>query len=443
MPPFWYRAAWQAVRALAPLAPGNAKLARALRGRARAADALVAWSAAHRDPARGLLWIHAASVGEGRQAEAVLLRLRAARPLCQFVYTFLSPSAERLAASLPVDFAGYVPADTPDDAGRTLDAVRPDVLCFSATDVWPELVRQAALRGTRLALVSANLAARSSRLGAGARAVLREAYAALEAVGAIDADDAARLVGLGVAADRVSVTGDARHDAAHARATALDRGAPHLVALAGGPADPRPIVVAGSTWPADERRLLAAVGDVLRGGTPLRLVVAPHEPGGDHLSGLREAAAALPGEVRVRTLSALEDASRSPGSAGGERWDLCLVDRVGVLAELYAVASVAYVGGGFGRAGLHSVIEPAALGVPVVFGPWWQGSRDARLLRDAGAGRSVADAAALATALREWLTNETARATAGAAARAVVERGQGAADRSVGLLLRLLEGRGA
>ena len=437
MPPFWYRAAWALARALAPLAPGDAKLARAMRGRAAAAGRLASWAAAHRDPDRTLLWMHAASVGEGRQAEAVLLRLRAARPAWQLVYTFLSPSAERLAASLPVDFAGYIPADTPAEAGRALDAVRPDALCFSATDVWPELVHQAARRGTRLALVSANLAARSSRLGPGERALLRGAYTALDAVGAIDADDAARLVGLGVAADRVEVTGDARHDAAHARAAGVDRRAPHLRALAAGPADPRPIVVAGSTWPADERRLLAAAGDVLRTGTPLRLVVAPHEPGAGHISALRDAAAALPGKVRVRTLTELEAATLSAGSTEG--WDVCLVDRVGVLAELYAAAAVAYVGGGFGRAGLHSVIEPAALGVPVLFGPRLHRSRDARLLLDAGGGLRVGDAAALERAAREWLGNEAARAAAGAAARAVVDRGRGAAQRSVGLLLELLE----
>jgi 3-deoxy-D-manno-octulosonic-acid transferase len=100
---------------------------------------------------------------------------------------------------------------------------------------------------------------------------------------------------------------------------------------------------------------------------------------------------------------------------------------------------VAYVGGGFHRHGLHSVIEPAALGVPVVFGPRWGMSRDARLLLDAGGGATAADARGLEAVLRDWLGNGTARATAGAAARAVVERGRGAAERSVGLLLGLLE----
>jgi len=450
MTPPWYRAAWALARPIAGLAArGDSKLARAARGRLGGAGALAAWATAHRERGRPLVWMHAASVGEGRQAEAILQRLRAARPGWQFVYTFLSPSAERFAATLPVAFAGYVPADTPGETGRALDALRPDLLCFSATDVWPELVRQASRRGVRLALVSANLSATSSRLGTVARSLLGPAYAAFDRVGAIDDADAARLVALGVREDRITVTGDTRHDAAHARAAAVDRTAPHLRALAAD-GDLRPILVAGSTWPADETRLLAALGRVLGEGTALRLVLAPHEPTAAHLSGLAESLPlALGSLVRVRSLSELEvqlgggsqpggsqDVGARPAGAG---WDVCLVDRVGVLADLYATATLAYVGGGFGTAGLHSVIEPAALGVPVLFGPRWQGSRDARLLLDAAGGRSVSDEATLAAALRHWLHDETARAAAGAAARAVVDRGQGAAERSVGLLLSLLE----
>jgi len=116
-----------------------------------------------------------------------------------------------------------------------------------------------------------------------------------------------------------------------------------------------------------------------------------------------------------------------------------VVDKVGVLAELYTTASIAFVGGGFHTKGLHSVIEPAAAGVPVLFGPRWQGSRDARLLLEAGAARAADGRTELSTALSDWLQNEAARAVAAAAARAVVEGGRGAADRSVQLILDLVE----
>jgi len=457
MTPSWYRAAWALARPLALVVArrGEGKLARAIRGHLAATASIEAWAAAHRDPARPLVWLHAASVGEGRQAEAVLRRLRAARPAWQYLYTFTSASAERLAASLPVDFAGYAPPDTAGETGRALDAARPSLLAFAANDVWPELMRQAVRRRVRTALVSANLSAGSSRRGPFAAALLGPAYAALDVVGAIDAADAEQLVRLGVRRERVRVTGDSRHDAAATRAAAVDRTSPHLRALAGDGTDRRPIVVAGSTWPSDETRLLPALGALRRGGLAFRLVVAPHEPAVSHLRELAgairdafnlgaalgaDATSAPAGDrgAAITTLSALEDRARGSGGAAAP-WDVCLVDRVGILAELYAVATLAYVGGAFHRQGLHSVIEPAALGVPVIFGPRCAASRDARLVVDAGGAVSVRGRAALERAARDWLANDTARATAGAAARAVVERGLGAAERSVGLLLDLLE----
>jgi 3-deoxy-D-manno-octulosonic-acid transferase len=424
-----YRALWLLARALAPLlARGRGKLAATVRGRSGGERAIVEWAAGRRDPARKLVWAHAASVGEGRQAEAILVRLKAARPDWQLLYTYASESARRFAATLPADFAGFLPLDTATETGRALDAARPSALAFVATDVWPELVRQATRRGVRLALLSANLSERSSRLSALARLVLARAYSSLDVVGAVDGADARRLSRLGA---RAVVTGDTRHDAAYARAALVDRAAPHLAALtAPGP----PVLVAGSTWPADERVLLPALERVLA-WQPVRLVIAPHEPAEPELAALERALARLwPRPGALRRLSHLER-----DSAGGDGWSACLVDRVGVLAELYAAAALAYVGGGFHRAGLHAVVEPAALGVPVVFGPKWQSSRDAGLLLEADAARSAADPISLSAALAAWLTNDAARAAAGAAARAVVERGLGAAERSARLLIELVE----
>jgi 3-deoxy-D-manno-octulosonic-acid transferase len=182
--------------------------------------------------------------------------------------------------------------------------------------------------------------------------------------------------------------------------------------------------------------LLPAVAEA-RTALPLRLVIAPHEPSEEQLESLEVRLAAdldAPAVVRFTELETLVRDGRPVPP-----WEVCVVDRVGVLAELYAAAALAYVGGGFHGAGLHSVIEPAALGVPVLFGPRWQGSRDARLLLDAGGALSVADAGALGAALRSWGGNDTARAAAGAAARAVVDAGLGAADRSLALVLALVE----
>ena len=167
-----YRAAWTVARAASPLlASGDGKLARGVRGRRDAALGIAAW-ARNRDTSRPLIWFHAASVGEGRQAEAVLVRLRRARPDCQIMFTHSSASAEAMARAIPADYAGYVPADSLTDTALALDAARPSALVFSATDLWPELVRQAHRRRVPLALISATLAPTSSRRGPLARSLL-------------------------------------------------------------------------------------------------------------------------------------------------------------------------------------------------------------------------------------------------------------------------------
>jgi 3-deoxy-D-manno-octulosonic-acid transferase len=121
---------------------------------------------------------------------------------------------------------------------------------------------------------------------------------------------------------------------------------------------------------------------------------------------------------------------------------IVLVDRVGVLASLYRGAWAAYVGGGFGRRGLHSVLEPAACGVPVVFGPRWRSSHAAGLLLDAGGGAALParDAGpALARIWAAWLRNPAERARRAGAARQVVEGGRGGAARNAALIERLVD----
>src|SRR6185437_13877253 len=132
-------------------------------------------------------------------------------------------------------------------------------------------------------------------------------------------------------------------------------------------------------------------------------------------------------EPHAARLSAIESwAARAElscarlGGASASATDVVLVDRVGVLGELYALADVAFVGGGFHSAGLHSVLEPAAFGVPVLFGPRHDGSRDAALLAQRGGGAAVANEAEVSRRIRTWVTDAGARREAGNYARALV-----------------------
>lgn len=418
-----YEAIARLAAAAADVAPsGNPKLLRTLRARRGIAARYVAWARAHRDAARPLLWMHAPSVGEGLQARPVLERLRVVRPNVQLVYTHFSPSAVSFASQLDVDFRDYVPFDTRRDVGVALDALRPTALVFSKLDVWPTITREAAARGIRLGLISATLAERSSRRVAVVKVLLRDAYARLDAVGAIDERDAERLVELGVRRGVVEVTGDTRYDQVWTRAAAANRRG----ALLGPLASSRPTLVAGSTWPADERVLLEAWRRVRRDVPAARLIVAPHEPTPEHLAPIERWA----DDARLSRARLSEEAVASA--------DVIVVDRVGVLGDLYALANVAFVGGGFHRAGLHSVIEPAAFGAPVMFGPRWSMSRDASLLLAAKGALAVSDAATTAARLREWLASPDARRGAGDRGREIVRSGVGAAERTVALVSRLL-----
>jgi 3-deoxy-D-manno-octulosonic-acid transferase len=262
--------------------------------------------------------MHAPSVGEGLQARPVARLLRERQPGLQLAYTFFSPSAERFARSLGADFSDYLPFDTIGDADAALDALRPRAIVFSKLDVLPTLVERAAARGIPLALISATLAESSARRSGIGALVLRDAYRALDAVGAVSADDAARLQQLGVRGDRISVTGDARYDEAWARALASGQQGALLDPLRSG----RPTLVAGSTWPADVEPLLEAWSGVRGRVSTARLVIAPHEPTASQLEPVSRWAACS--ALRCATLC-------DPAAASA---DVVLVDRVGVLGDL-------------------------------------------------------------------------------------------------------------
>ncbi len=407
--------------------PGYGKLAQSVAARRDLLQQYRDFGTTGRDRARPLAWFHAPSVGEGLMAVPVMQRLRLARPDVQLAYTHFSPSAAAFAARTGADFRAYLPFDVAADMAAALDALQPTALLFSKVDVWPVLVAEASRRGVRLGMISAALAANSGRRGGLAAAFTRDAYATLDAVGAVDDADAARLVELGVRPAVIRVTGDTRYDQVSARTAAAEQSAPWLARFH---AQPRVTLVAGSTWPADEAQLLPA-WQALAARWPgaLRLIIAPHEPTAAHLAPI--AAWCDTAGLRHATLDGPDDTTA----------DVLLVNRVGVLGELYALADVAFVGGGFHDAGLHSVIEPAAYGAPVTFGPRHTASRDASLLIAANGATAVSDTRALHALLEHWCdpADPSPRRTAGANARAVVARNVGAADASTALVLSLLD----
>lgn len=417
---------------------------RAVHGRRASLARFREWGASERAADRPLVWVHAPSVGEALMAQAIMAELREARPDVQLAFTHFSPSAERMVPDVGADVWGYMPFDTRRPVRRVLAALRPTVIAFVRTEVWPIVTREAAKAGAGLVLVNAVLSEGSGRLRWLGRSFLEASYRRLEEVGAVSEAHADRYELMGVPPGRIRVTGDARFDQVWRRIE--DRG---LFELRGRPDaaervpealrtiwrvldDPQAFtIVAGSTWEPDEKLLLPALS-VLRRSRDLRLVIAPHEPTEDHLLGLERRLDRQP----------LEHARLSVLAAGdGPAPQVVLVDRMGLLADLYALADTAYVGGGFGTAGLHSVVEAAALAVPVLFGPKHGNAREAGALAAAGGGYVVEGAGGLEDRLRELIDRENVAAEVGRRAREYVRSETGAARRNAELILARLQAR--
>jgi len=425
-----YRLVLRAFRRVSPVfSRGESKLAVGLRARRTAAEELVAWGRKERDPLRPTVWFHAPSVGEGFQARAVAEVLRRVRPEMQVVYTYFSPSAVDFAPGMPAEFRGFLPWDVRSEMRSVLDAVEPDAVIFTKTEVWPVLTREAEQRGIPTLLVGATLPEDAGRASGPGRWLLGSTFRRLRAVTAIAEEDARRFSLLGVPRERVWVTGDPGIDSAASRLDGARQGAPYLVPFR--PWGDRFTVVAGSTWRPDEDVLLPALGRSRDAVPDLRVVFAPHEPSDAHVSALFEALreegwrVALLGEVEER------------GTV--EHVDAVVVDRVGVLAHLYTVGAAAYVGGGFHDQGLHSVLEPAAAGIPVLFGPAHANARAADDLLRARAARVVASAEEMAGILVDWGNDRDAARKAGDRARAYIDGHRGSARRTVDVLETVLE----
>lgn len=409
-------------RAVAPWRP---KVRAGLAGRRGLQERLAALGAQH---AGRLLWIHSTSVGEYEQARPVAALVRERRPEVPILHSFFSPSgydyARRLGEAIHLD---YLPEDTPGDVARALQLLRPRLLVIMKFDLWPNLIAEAASRSIPVLLLDATLRPHSWRSRGPARALYRELYAKLTLISAVSAADAARFRALVPHHPAVHVDGDTRFDQVMRRRQGAKR-VPLAGPLAGSE---RPFtLVAGSTWGPDEARLLPAWCELAssRRRSRIRLVLVPHEPTPTHLEHLERLLERA--GLRARRFSAIEVDGLGEAS-------VVLVDRVGILAELYAAGDAAYVGGAFST-GVHNLMEPAIFGLPLLFGPRHRNAPEADMFLDAGAAAVIRSAADLGRALADLEGDAVRRRERGSRARAVVEANLGASERCFERLLPFL-----
>ncbi|MDH7515967.1 MAG: glycosyltransferase N-terminal domain-containing protein [Bacteroidota bacterium] len=402
------------------LTPWNRKVRKGLRGRRGVRGRLEAALRSKPDGKRA--WVHVSSMGEFEQAKPIIERLKELVPGLRVVVSFFSPSGfEHSFRYEHADCITYIPFDAKREAARFLDVVRPSLALFVRYDVWPNHVWECSRRGIPVVLVNATLRTDSARLLPLARSFHERLYGAFEVVITVSEQDAAAFARLGLPGEKILVAGDTRFDrvagrAAHARTHTL---LPEKVTAG------RRVLVLGSTWPEDEEVVLPAVLAILRRDPEVLCVIVPHEPTVDRLEGIEYRLRGRAASRRFSYISAWE----------GER--VILVDAVGLLLPLYACASIAFVGGGF-RSNVHNTLEPAAYGIPVLYGPRIQNSREAEALARCGGGFIVSDRRAFYKTVRQLLTDERLRAESGTRAAEFVAVHAGATERIVERLLPLL-----
>jgi len=399
-----------------------------------------------------LVWVHAASVGEIEGVRPVVQGLAHLRPELKFVITTMTLAGRDAARRRLNGTCQLAPFDHAAAVRGFLARARPVLLIIAETELWPNYFLQSAAAGVRIAIINARLSIRAMSRYRLIRPLIAHALKRANLVLAQTGDDADRFCLLGAGPERVTVTGNAKYEIVCDSSPLR----PALADFAKG----RPILIAGSTGPGEERIVVTAFDELARRFPSLALVLAPR-----HLQRIEEVERILRGARLSYVRASASNPPEEPEDGGpttrrqftnetdrpnfgeaGAREDssadpqVLLLDTMGELGPLYQRATIAFVGGSLfvGRGG-QSLAEPANASVPVLFGPYYENHRQlGDALIAAESGRVVRDTAQLVAASAKWLADEAARAAAAKQARSVMEQLAGSTAMTVSHLCALL-----
>lgn len=363
----------------------------------------------------GCIWLHAVSLGETRAALPLIRALRERYPQRPLLVTTTTPTGSRQVRQSLGDSVHhcYLPYDLPGAIARFLVRTRPALGVVMETELWPNLFHACAAASIPLVVANARLSERSVRGYAWLPGLTRDTLACISLIAAQSEADAHRFAQLGMDPARLRITGNIKYDLSLPSGLRA-QGAELRRSLFGE----RSVWIAASTHQGEDEQILTAF-DTLRTAFPdLLLVLVPRHPERfDEVAGL----------CRARGLRLIR---RSEQRACRRDTQVFLGDSMGELLLFYAAADVAFVGGSLVPSGGHNVLEPALLGVPVVFGPhMFNFTEAAGHLLAAGGAWQVADAAALAACVAGLLADGILRSRAGGSGRRAVVANRGALAR--------------
>ena len=366
-----------------------------------------------------LIWIHAVSVGETRAAQPLVAALRQSHPQHGILLTQMTPTGRQTASELFGASVScvYLPYDLPWAVERFLTHFRPAVGLIVETEIWPNLIAAGKRRGVPMLLVNARLSERSARRYAKLASLVRRALEDLAAIAAQGEDDAQRLTALG--APQVDVLGNMKFDVAPPAAQQV-LGADFRRRIG-----ERPVFVCASTREGEEEVILDAW---VRFGNPeILLVIVPRHP---------QRFAAVAALLSRLSIAWQRRSDQAPVAAATRIW---LGDSMGELFAYYAAADIAFVGGTLLDYGGQNLIEPCALGKPVLIGPSTHNFADA--CREAvaiGAARSIGSAEELVKTACALMLSPPQRRQMGEIALLFTSRHRGATAKTLALIERFL-----
>jgi 3-deoxy-D-manno-octulosonic-acid transferase len=361
------------------------------------------------------LWLHAVSVGEVVAATPLIKALKAAHPEIPIVVTTTTRTgADQVARLGELVEHRYAPLDFPWAVAGFMRRIRPRALLIMETELWPNLLHACGQRRLPVLVLNARLSARSADRYRRFHGIFRLLSANITHIACQHRDDAERFAGLGVPRDRLSITGSVKFDIEYGEGI-LEQGRQLREQL--GTA--RPVWIAASTHEGEDEQLLAAHRQLLQRHPDALLILVPRHPQRfDQVAEL----VAQQGFILCR---------RTEGNPGPQT-QVYLGDTMGELPVILAAADIAFVGGSLIERGGHNLLEPAALGKPVLTGPSTFNFSDIYLrLKNNDAIIAVHDSHTLSTSLNNLLQDETYRLRIGQNAKKFVYNNKGAIKKTL------------
>ncbi|MEA3402015.1 MAG: 3-deoxy-D-manno-octulosonic acid transferase [Armatimonadota bacterium] len=384
-----------------------------------------------------VVWVHAVSAGEVAAVVPVIQEIRVADPMAGVALSTITETGREMARKRHVDPDAlfYFPFDLPVIVNRVLDAVRPDVMVLVETEIWPNMLQAAASRGVRVIIVNGRVSDHSYARARRLRPLFAWMLSNVEAICAQSQEDADRFIALGADPGRVVVTGNSKFDEQFPTVSEAEA---NKFRQDFGFGRDDPVLLAASTHEGEEEIALQAFTQLKVTHPDLQLVIAPRHP---ERGGRVEELVHDHGYAAYRRSRALDAGGTDPlAPEGGAQVRVAILDTMGELARVYAIAAVTFVGKSLAVGGGHNVLQPVALGKPALFGPHMENFRDiaAICLRE-GVGFEVSGLEELVAEAHRLLTSEGDLTLIAARGPAVIEKYSGASRRCAEHVVSLLE----